>query len=190
MRSDYLPEELSRLWRELASNPVPVSPDDLQREARRLRNRVRLRNSFVVGVCCFIVAVYGFFFVASKTALERIGSALAIAGAANMAVQFLRRPGRSMPDSGAIECSRFYRGELERHRDFHRGKGVGSWLLAFLPGPIVFNVAFALGRPMFAPLVELQIALMVMAVAILVPLNLRLARRYQRRIDALDASRK
>ena len=62
--------------------------------------------------------------------------------------------------------------------------------MGFLPGPIIFNVAFALDRPMFAPLVELQIALMVMAVAILVPLNLRLARRYQRRIDALDASRK
>jgi hypothetical protein len=186
MRSDYLPDDLKRLWQELASNPVQVSPDDLRREAGRLRGGVRLRNSFVVAVCCLIIAAYSLFTIRSRTALERVGAVLSIAGAANMIVQFLKRPGRTIPDFGAIESISFYRAELERHRDFHRGKGIRSWLLPLLPGPIIFNLAFALDRPMFAPIVALQMAVFLIAAAIVFPLNLRMARKYQRRLDALS----
>lgn len=188
MRSDYLPDDLKRLWKELASNPAEVSPDELRREARRLRSGVRVRNSFVVGVCCIIITAYSLFTIKSKTTPERIGCVLSIAGAANAIVQFRKRPARNMPDSGAIESLRFYRAELERHRDFHRGKGIGSWLLPILPGPILFNVAFALEHPTIAPLIKLQMAGFLMIAAIVIPLNLRMARKYQSRIDALDAS--
>jgi hypothetical protein len=190
MKSDYLPDDLKRLWKELESNPVEVSPDQLRSEARRLRSGVRLRNSFVVGVCCFIIAAYAFFTVRSHTTLERIGSVLSIAGAANVIVQFLKRPSRNMPEFGAIESIRFYRAELERHRDFHRGKGIMAWLLPVLPGPILFNVGFALDRPMLAPIIKLQMAVFLMCAAIVVPLNLRMVRKYQRRIDALDAAQR
>jgi hypothetical protein len=115
-----------------------------------------MANVWTRSVCCIIVAAYGFFFFLSKAALERIGAVLSIAGAANVVVQFLKRPARTMPNLGLIESIHFYRAELERHRDFHRGKGIGSWLLPVLPGPIIFNVAFALDRPMFAPLVKMR----------------------------------
>jgi hypothetical protein len=187
MRSDYLPEDLKKIWKELASNPVQVSADDLRRESRKLRTGLRLRNWVVVGVSCIVIAVYSLFFFRSGTALERIGSLLSIVGTANVIVQFSRRPARTMPDSSAIESISFYRAELERQRDFHRGKGIVSWLLPFLPGPIVFNIGFALDRPIFAPIVGMQMAVFLMASAIVVPLNLRLARKYQRRIDVLNA---
>ena len=187
MRSDYLPEDLEKIWKELASNPVQVSADDLRRESRKLRTGVGFRNWFVVGVCCIIIAAYSLFFFRSNTALERIGSLLSIAGTANVIVQFLKRPARPMPDSSAIESISFYRAELERQRDFHRGKGIVSWLLPFLPGPIVFNIAFALDHPLLAPIVGMQMAMFLMGTAIVVPLNLRLARKYQRRIDVLNA---
>jgi hypothetical protein len=186
MRSDYLANDLKQLWKELASNPVQLSPDDLRREAGKLRIGLLLRNWFAAVVCFLAIVAYAFFFVHSRTVLERVGAALSIVGAANVIVQFLKRPARSMPDSGATECIRFYRAELERQRDFHRGKGLFSWLLIFLPGPIVFNVAFALDRPQFASIVALQMAAMVIAAAIVVPLNLSMSRKYQRRIDALD----
>ena len=41
---------------------------------------------------------------------------------------------------------------------------------------------------MLAPIIELQMAVFVMAAAIVMPLNLRMAAKYQRRIDALEAS--
>lgn len=68
----------------------------------------------------------------------------------------------------AGSCIRFYRAELERQRDFHRGKGVLSWLLPVLPGPILFNLGFALDRPKFAPLVALQMAGFLILAAIVV----------------------
>ena len=188
MRSDYLPDDLKTLWKDLATNPVPVSADDLRRESRKLRGGVGLRNWFASGVSFFVVVAYSVYFFVFKTALERIGSALAIAGAINVIVQFLRRPARPMPDAVAIECIRFYRAELERQRDFHLGKGVFSWLLPFLPGPIVWAIGFALAHPVFAPFIKLEMAAFLLIAAIVVPLNLRMARKFQRRIDALDAS--
>ena len=190
MRLDYLPGDLNRLWQELASNPVRVSPDDLRREVRKLRSRVRLRNSFISGVCCFIIAAYCVFLFHSTTAMERIGSAVSIVGTTFVAIQCLRRPARLIPDSGAIECIRFYRDELERQRDLHRGKGVLSWLLPFLPGPILFNAAVAMDSTMLAPLLWLQTVVFLTIATIVVALNLRLARKYQRRLDALDASQR
>jgi hypothetical protein len=190
MRLDYLPGDLNRLWQELASNPVRVSPDDLRRETEKLRSRVRLRNSYISGVCCLIIAAYCAFFFYSTTRLERIGSAISIVGTTLAGIQFLRRPARRIPDSATIECIHFYRAELERQRDLHRARGVLSWLLPFLPGPILFNAAVALDSPMLAPLLWLQMAAFLMIAAMVVALNLRLARKYQRRLDALDASRK
>jgi len=103
-------------------------------------------------VSFLVLAAYGIYFFVLKTALERIGSALAMAGGINAIVQFLRRPARTMPDSAATGCIRFYRSELARLRDFRLGKGVFSWLLPFLPGPIVWAIGFARVRPVFAPL--------------------------------------
>ena len=108
MRSDYLPDDLKRLWKELALNPVEISQDDLRREARKLRSGVRLRNSFVVLVCLIIIAAYAFFAVLSKTTLERAGAVLSIAGAINVIVQFRKRPASKMPQADAIESIRFY----------------------------------------------------------------------------------
>jgi len=190
MRSDYLPDDLTRLWKELASNPVPVLPDDLRRESRKLRTGVGLRNWFASGVSFIVVVAYCVYFVVFKTALERIGSVLAVAGGINVIVQFLRRPPRTMPDSAAIECIRFYRSELERQRDLHLGKGVFAWLLPFLPGPIIWAIGFARARPVLVPFIELEMAAFLIIAAIVVPLNLRMARKYQRRIDALDASQR
>jgi hypothetical protein len=189
MRSGYLPDDLKRLWQELAASPRQVSAEDLRREAAKLRRLVLVRNCFVTAVCCFVVGAYGFFFLRATTVLERIGSAASIVGIPLAVMQFLKRPARSIPVADALESTRFYRAELERQRDFHRVTGVFSWLLPVLPGPILFNLGFALDRPKFAPLVELQMAGFLIISVIVVVLNLRMARRFQGRLDALDAWR-
>src|SRR5260370_27167279 len=95
-----------------------------------------------------------------------------------------------MPDMGETDCMSFYRAELERQRDFHRGRWFWSRLLIFLPGPLVFCVGFAQAYPGLALYIWLEFATLLILAPIAVLLNLGLARKYQRRIDALDASLK
>ncbi len=188
MRGDYLPDDLKRLWKELEANPVSPSPESLGREAGKLRGGVRFRNWFAVIAAFIVVVAYSTYLFVFKTPLERIGALLAIAGAVNVMFQFLKRPARSIPDLATTASISFYRAELERQRDFHLGKGVVAWLLPFLPGPIIWAIGFAVAHPVFAPFIKLEMTGFLLLAAIVVPLNVRMARRIQRRIDALDVS--
>jgi hypothetical protein len=114
---------------------------------------------------------------------------LTVAGNLYMLVQLRLVPARAMPDVGETDCIRFYRAELERQRDFHRGKWFWSRLLIFAPGPTIWIVGFARAYPQL-PFIWLELAAMLILAAMTVPANLRLARKYQRRIEALDTSLK
>lgn len=89
-----------------------------------------------------------------------------------------------------MSCASFYRAELERQRDFHRGWWFWSRTLIFMPGPVIFFIGLAQTYPKRATFVWLELAAALILAAIAVPLNFRLARKYQRRIDALDAWQK
>jgi len=91
------------------------------------------------------------------------------------------------PEAGGTSCIQYYRAELERKRDFHRGTWFWSRLLIFLPGPLLFCVGFAQAHPEIATFIWLEFAALLILAVIAVPLNLRLARKFQRRIDALNA---
>jgi hypothetical protein len=88
---------------------------------------------------------------------------------------------------GETDGLRFYRAELERQRDCHRGPRLWSRVLIFTPPWILFNVGFAQIHPELAPFMWFDCATILAAAAIAVPLNLRSARKYQGRIDALEA---
>ena len=93
---------------------------------------------------------------------------------------------QARPDVGRTDCSKFYRVELQRQRDFHRGKWFWSRLVTFLPGPMIFLLGGAQAQPELAPEIWRTFVAFLIVGAIAIPLNLRLARKYQRRIDALD----
>jgi hypothetical protein len=171
-------------------NPVPVSPDELRAEVRKLERGLSRR--LVVGGGAALIVVVGFvvdFFV-FRGALERIGSIMTIVGAGCLIGQILLRRSRVIPDTAETECFRFYREEIERQRDFHRGWWLWSRIAAFLPGLFVFMVGVAKSYPQLAPLTWFQGATIPPLCALAVVLNLRLAQKYQRRIDALDRSQK
>ena len=60
--------------------------------------------------------------------------------------------------------------------------------MIFLPGPIIWFLGFAQAYSELAPFIWLEFVAFLILAAIAVPLNLRLARKYQRRIDALEAA--
>jgi hypothetical protein len=187
MPGDYLPDELKILWKELSTNPLQLSPDQLRREMEKLQKGLRKRFVIGVGATLFLIAGFALFFFLFPNRLQRIGSVLTVLGTGYMLVQLKMRPARAVPAVGETGCTEFYRAELERQRDFHRGKWFWSRLAIFLPGPLVFCVGFAKAYPEIARFIWLDVAALLILAIIAVPLNLRLARKYQRRIDALDA---
>jgi len=190
MRTDYLPYDLKTLWKEMEMSPPVFSPDQLRKEADKLRAGLSRRSIIGGGAAWFVIAAFVVFFFIFSNALERIGSALTVLGAGYMLVQLRLRPARVLPDVGEAGGVQFYRGELERQRDFHRGSWFWSRLLILLPGPIIFMMGFVQVFPDAAPFMWLDLAALLVLAVLAVPLNLRLARRYQRRIDLLDASQK
>ena len=187
MAGDYLPGDLKTLWKELSTNPLQLSPDQLRKEMEKLRKGLRRRFFIGGGAALSAIAAWTLYFFLFPNRLQRIGSVLTALGAGYTIVQLKLRPARNMPDVGETGCTEFYRAELERQRDFHRGKWFWSRLLILLPGPLVFCVGFAQAYPEIALFIWLNLAAILILAVIAVPLNLRLARKYQRRIDALDA---
>jgi Mg2+/citrate symporter len=190
MRFDCLPEDLKSIWEELDTNPVQLSPDQLRRETTKLQKGLRRRSVMGVGVCSFLIAGCTIFFFLFQNRLQRIGSVLTVAGAAYLLAQVLRMRARTVPDAVETDCVKFYRAKLERQRDFHRGKWFWSRMLMFTPGPVIFCIGFAQAYPKLAAGIRLELVAFLILVVIAVPLNLRLARKYRRRIDALGRSQR
>jgi hypothetical protein len=188
MASDYLPDDLNILWKELGKDTPRIPVDQLRKEAGKLKRGLRRRSFLGGGAAWLVIASFTLFFFVFHNLLQRAGCVLTVLGCAYILVQLRLRPAREMPEAGETECIRFYRAELERQRDFHRGTWFWSRLLIFLPGPLIFCVGFALAYPQIAIFIWLELAAILIFAALAIPANLRLARKYQRRIDALDAS--
>lgn len=190
MRSDYLPEDLKNIWQELETNSIQLSPEKIRNETALLRKGVGRRSVAGGAIGLFLIACFSLFFFIFPNWLQRAGSVLTVAGVVFLVVQVRMRRVLAIPDSGATDCLNFYRAELERQRDFHRGKWFWSRMLVFMPGPIVFMLGFAQAYPKLAAGIHLELAAFLILSVIAIPLNLRLARQYQCRIDALDQSRR
>jgi hypothetical protein len=190
MAGDYLPNDLKVFCQELTTNPVQLTLDDLRKEEGKLRKGIRKRSVMGGGVALIAGGFWAVLFFVFPNVLQRIGSVLTVVGAGFLLIQLRMRPARVMPDMGETESIRFYRAELERQRDFHRGWWLWSRLIILLPGPVVWMVGSVRAWPKATTLTWWTLAAFLILAAIAVPLNLRLARQYQRRIDALDVWQK
>ena len=177
MAGDYLPDDLKVLWKEQSVNPLRISPQQLRKEAEKLRTGVRRRSIVGGGAVTIVILAWTLFFFVFQNWLQRLGSILTVAGNLYMLVQLRLRPARAMPGVGETDCIRFYRAELERQRDFHRGKWFWSRLLILFPGPIIWIVGFARAYPQLEPSIWLVFAAFLIFAAMAVPANLGLARK-------------
>jgi len=192
MPDDDVPNNLKTLWEGMNTNPLQISPEGLRMEAEKLQKGLRRRAALVCGIALLVIAAFALLLTHFHGFLQRIGSALAILGGIDMFVtQLRRRPARGMPDVGQTECIRFYRAALERQRNFHRGTWVGWLLRLTLPtGVLIFCAGTALADPEHATVIGLIAAAWLIMAVRAVQLSRRLARMFQSRIDALDASLK
>lgn len=173
----------------LKRRDVPVSSlADVPRAAQNFTKKIqrRTRSGFVVTL--FESLAFGSFAFIFPNPIQRGGACLTVAAMLFLMYQVLaRRPREGPTETDFPACAVSYRAELERQRDFHRGWWFWSRWVIMLPGFILFCVGFSTARPETARINHWTLfCFMALAIAA-IPLNLWLARKYQRQIDEVDA---
>jgi hypothetical protein len=178
--------EVLALWQQQAREEPIVPLDDIRVKAERLdakrhRMRVWMASFFVLLLIKQAVEVWF-----QDAILERAGDLLNMAALVYVAYRYRQQRLAAPPVAlGRTNCVEFYRAELVRQRDL--SKDSWGYLLPFVPGTTlaVFGRGFE-HRP-FGQI----IAIIVLGVAVFLGVhgwNMYTARKFQREIDALDAS--
>jgi amino acid permease len=167
--------------------PMSQQPDILSR-TQALMKKVKKRTLTGYVVCFVLVASFGSIIFIFPNPFQRLGSGLTVIGILYLAYQLHERRNRKLPSEiKSLDCAAFYRTELERQRDFHRGAWFWSRLIVLVPGYILFLVGFAIAYPELKRLLSMIGACFIALCIVAIPLNLRLSRKYQRQIDELDS---
>lgn len=177
---------MTELWQIQPIDARTPSLDDIHRIASAVHRAVERRNRFGLLIAVAEIFAFSGMWLAFPNPIQRIGCAWTVAGLLYMSGQLLKRPA-SKPDAslGMSACVDFQRVELARQRDFHRGWWFWSRFVAFVPGPAIYGIGAIMAFPDRAVSI-VAIGIVYVAIALwAVPLNLRLARAYQRRIDQL-----
>lgn len=184
--------DVQGLWQSQSTEGRRATPDEIRNLIERLNRKTRRRSYGGYIVCALVVIGCIWWLTLFDNPLQRIGTVLTIVGVVTLVYQ-LRSYGRGeksatrrATEMGSMLLVQFYRKQLERQRDFHRGKRFWSRMLIFAPGPLLFLVGFARAHPEVAGQIRLQGIIFLALVAAAVPLNLWLARTYQRQLNELD----
>lgn len=146
----------------------------------------KLRRRSIDGylVCAALVLFFaGWMFVGMNT-LQTIGAVLTITGVSYLAWQIRANRFRGMP-AYAQNTLEHLRRELARQRDFHWSSRFWWRMLLFVPGPLVFFAGFAQAHPEVVRIIRFQTITFIVLALAAIPLNVWMARRYQKQIDAL-----
>jgi hypothetical protein len=119
-----------------------------------------------------------------RNKLEAIGAVLAIIGFSFLAWQIRANRFRSYSSDGGGTLEHL-RNELARQRDFHGGSRFWWRMLFIVPGPLVFFAGFAQAHPEVIRMIRFEVVSFVVFALAAIPLNMWMARRYQKQIDAL-----
>jgi hypothetical protein len=193
MTNDNSHDDVCNVWQEQPSAPFVMTPAELRVRMKRLGRQLLIRDVTVYGVCLLEIAVFAYMLIVFPQLMVRVGSLLVILGMAFLIAQiWLDRRGRKLAHAdaaglGTTDSIKFYRGELARQREFHRGIWLWSRLVALFPGLLVFGLAAGVALPYpanFAGHVVVGVAALLCPLAI--RLNLTRSRNYQCRINALD----
>ncbi len=161
---------------------------DVLSRTQALMKKIRRRTLMGYGICFGMIVAFGSFIFISPNTLQKVGSGLTVAAALYMTYQLYAGRNDKQPiETRPPACTAFYRTELERQRDFHRGVWFWSRLVIMIPGYILFLIGFAMAYPGLARgLAMIGVCFIVLCI-VAVPLNLRLSRKYQRQIDEVDS---
>jgi len=191
MANDSQPDDVVTLWQAQGSDGFRMSTEDIRKRLEAMNRKLRRRN-FDMYLVCTVLNVFfiGWMFV-GMSSLQKVGTVLSIIGVSYLAWQIRqnRFRGAATGQSGDTASLDHLRTELARQRDFHRGPTFWSRMIALAPGLLVFLAGFAQAQqahPKVVRIIYFEIICCVFFLIAAIPLNYRMARRYQRQIDELS----
>jgi hypothetical protein len=188
MANDSQRDDVVTFWQAQGTDGFRMSTEDIHRKIETMNRKVRRRTIDGYLVCAILIVFFvGWMFV-GMSSLQTLGAVLTIIGLGYLVWQIRqnRFRGAATGDAGNKASLDHLRTELARQRDFHRGATFWWRMLVFVPGPLVFFAGFAQAHPEVVRTIRYEtIAFVVLAIAA-IPLNLWMARGYQRQIDELS----
>jgi hypothetical protein len=175
------------LWQQQTSEGFRLTSEEIQMHLQSLESKVRARTRGGYLVCAFLIVAFSTWAFFEHDILMRIGAAAVVVAVAFLAFQVNRsRFGTVDPPQMALPSLEHLRNELQRQMDFHRGKRLWSRMLLLAPAGLLFFFAFARAHPEVIGMIRFEIASFILFTLIAIPLNAKLARKYQRQIEDLD----
>jgi hypothetical protein len=180
MKSD----DVAALWRAQNNEGFRMSNEEIRNRIETMDRKMRRRTIDFYLVLATMTIALAFWMFIDRNKLEAIGAVLAIIGFGYLAWQIRANRFRSYSSdaSGTLE---HLRNELARQRDFHGGSRFWWRLLFLVPGPLVFFAGFAQAHPEVILMIRFEVVSFVVFALAAIPLNMWMARRYQKQIDAL-----
>lgn len=187
-------DDVKKIWQDQPLEGMTMSLKQVHERIEKLSRMVRRRNLIGGFACITVLLCFSYFFVALNAPterIERIGAALTAVGAGYIMYQLVSgkmKRQSALAESQAQASVIFYRSELQRQRDFHQGMWLWSRLLVFAPGPLIFLVGMAQADPAGVKTALIEGAIVAALLIAAIPRNLRLARRFQQELDALQSA--
>jgi len=196
MANESSPNDTRNVWQNQKAEGIPMSAEEIRRKIDQLDKKIRWRNFRGIAACILVIAFVVRWFVIFPNLVQRIGALLTLLGVGYLVYQIClnqiqkKESGIAAAKMGNAASVEFYRGELQRQRDFHCGIWFWSRLVMILPGPLVFCVGFEIAYPALATYIRWEIAAFLFFAALGVLLNLGRARKYQKQFAELDTTMK
>jgi hypothetical protein len=175
------------LWQNQTADGFRMTPEEIQMKVQELDTKMRASRRGGYLVLGFLIVAFSLWAVIDSDPITRAGAAATVLSMVYIGYQIyrsrFRKPSESTVPTASID---HLRTELARQRDFHRGTRFWSRLLFIGPAGLLFFYGFATAHPELIRIIRLEIASFIVFALAAIPLNLRMAKKYQRQIDELD----
>jgi hypothetical protein len=197
MTNDNGTNDVRMAWQADDAGGIRISADDLRARIDRVSRKTSRRTIGGLIVCALVVVSWMYIWSVAplESGLARAGMMITCVAIGVLAFQLLAHRDvdadewRATSERGGVPSLAFHHWQLERQRDFHRGRRFWTRMLPLAGGAVSFFVGFAAEHPEVATTIRLEFAAGLLLLAAAVPVNLLLARRYQRQLDELDSLR-
>jgi hypothetical protein len=177
-------DDVGELWRTQPSVGFRMSSEELRGRIETLNRKMRRRTIDGYLICAVLIVFFAGWIFVGMNSLQLAGAVLTIVGVSYLGWQIRANRFRSLPID-ATDTLEYLRREFARQRDFHWGPRFWWRMLLFVPGPLIFSAGFAQAHPEVVTFIRIETATFILLAIAAIPLNVRIARRYQKQIDAL-----